>query len=595
MITFALLGLSLWLYFPIRSPMQPAFGPSTMNTLTGFLDHVLARGLSESLRYYGLADQPDRALVFWTLLRLQYALPIIFLALLGFISLLLGPFYPRPLQTFATHLVTPSPLYPTRPLALLYGLAFLTNYVFVISLKAQDIMAYLLGPFLVVGLLAGIGLYSLLRLIQMRLRLDSKTLLWLATALFLLGPVLQIVRNAPRVSLRHYDEGRTYVDAVFAYFAGRNEGAVLLNDWEHMTPLWYTGYVKGRWPDPADVRPEFVSTMRPWQESVFAFLPGGPVYLSSYRREIVELGFRLRPAGPFYQVVEPGERSMPVELTRVQASGGDLEVVGYALPETAVTAGEYVPLTLAMRAPTGTNDFYVPMLHVGDITFAFTTDSHLTTPKWQAGEIIIERFDFALPHDLPAGRYPVTLALKNLSTNQDIDLGLTLGELQVPAQAFPIGTDHLLANFRQRVGLVGAVAGHGGRRVAAPWNEPLAARPGDIVRLVLRWQSLARAEESYTVFVHLIDPTNQPIVTLDNTPLGGAAPTHLWIPKWLPGQQLFDPYRLQIPLNLAPGTYAIEVGLYEMVSGRRLHIADENGNLVGDRYILGLIVVNGRP
>ncbi|HFQ93387.1 MAG TPA: DUF2723 domain-containing protein, partial [Anaerolineae bacterium] len=85
MVLFALLGLSVWLYFPIRSPMEPAFGPSAMNTLNGFLDHVLARGLTESLPYFTLAEQPGRALVFWTLLRLQYSLPVIALALVPLI------------------------------------------------------------------------------------------------------------------------------------------------------------------------------------------------------------------------------------------------------------------------------------------------------------------------------------------------------------------------------------------------------------------------------------------------------------------------------------------------------------------------------
>ena len=80
-------------------------------------------------------------------------------------------------------------------------------------------------------------------------------------------------------------------------------------------------------------------------------------------------------------------------------------------------------------------------------------------------------------------------------------------------------------------------------------------------------------------------------VTLDYTPLGGSAPTHLWIPKWLPGQRLLDPYRMVIPDDLPPGTYYIEVGLYEMVSKRRLHLADETGNLIGDRLILGPIEV----
>jgi hypothetical protein len=54
---------------------------------------------------------------------------------------------------------------------------------------------------------------------------------------------------------------------------------------------------------------------------------------------------------------------------------------------------------------------------------------------------------------------------------------------------------------------------------------------------------------------------------------------------------MLDPYRLTIPTDIAPGTYYIEVGLYEMVSGRRLHMADEAGNLIGDRLILGPVVV----
>ncbi|MBP7590421.1 MAG: hypothetical protein KBA85_02370, partial [Chloroflexi bacterium] len=98
-------------------------------------------------------------------------------------------------------------------------------------------------------------------------------------------------------------------------------------------------------------------------------------------------------------------------------------------------------------------------------------------------------------------------------------------------------------------------------------------------------------EESYTIFVHLIDAANRPWVTLDYTPLGGSAPTHLWIPKWLPGQQMLDPYRLTIPPDLPPGTYYLEVGLYEMIGGRRLHMSDQAGNLAGDRIILGPVVV----
>lgn len=586
MVGAALLGLAVWLYFPLRSPMDPGFGPTSMNTLDGFLDHVLARGLTESLPLFTLADMPQRQLVFWTLLRLQYTLPTIFLAIagLGWLGVRCRR-RPRPSAASPCHLL------------ILYTLPLLGTYAFVISLRAQDIMAYLIGPFAVVGLWAGLGFFGLLASVFNRkgmARRRAQTAVWLIAAFFFLaGPAAQFAGNAPRVSLRQYRAAQEYADAVFGDFSG--EGAVLLNDWEHMTPLWYARFVDGRWPAAADVRPEFIATggANPWLEGIFNYLPGGPVYLSNFRPQaIAGTEFRLRPWGPFYQVVEPGDETVPAGLTAVSA-GGEVEIAGYELPQTAVTAGDFVPLTLALRAPLGTLDYVVPVLTVGDLVYEFTTDSHLISPAWWPNEVIVERFDFALPHHLPAGRYPLSVSLKNLSRDALLPLDLPLGSLTVAAQAEPPQTDHLLANFRQRVGLVGATAVADGQRQRAPWPaaEALAVQPGDTINLVLEWESLAAAEESYTVFVHLIDAQNVPHVALDYTPLGGSAPTHLWIPKWLPGQRLLDPYRLPIPAGLPPGMYAIEVGLYEMVSGRRLHISDAAGNLNGDRFILGTVQV----
>jgi hypothetical protein len=233
----------------------------------------------------------------------------------------------------------------------------------------------------------------------------------------------------------------------------------------------------------------------------------------------------------------------------------------------------------------------VPVLSVGDLDFPFTTDSHLVSPQWEPGEIIVERFDFALPHDLPAGEYPLTIRLKNLSKDAYSGPSYELPSLRVTVSGNTPTSRNLLANFRQRVGLEGARADISGQRVDAPWSEPLRAKSGDTLHLILDWVSLDYAEESYTVFLHLIDEANRPIVALDYTPLGGAAPTHLWIPKWLPGQHYTDPYQLTIPENLAPGNYLVEVGLYEMVGKRRLHISDDAGNLIGDRYILGRVIV----
>ena len=96
---------------------------------------------------------------------------------------------------------------------------------------------------------------------------------------------------------------------------------------------------------------------------------------------------------------------------------------------------------------------------------------------------------------------------------------------------------------------------------------------------------------SYTVFIHLIDSNGIPHYGYDYTPLGGAFPSYLWFPKWLPGQQVVDPYKLVMPIDLAPGTYWLEVGMYEMGSIRRMPLLDKSGSMTGDRFILGPVLI----
>ena len=570
MVGLAALGLSLYLYYPIRSSMEPLVGPHTMNTLDGFLDHVLGRGLTESLPYFSLAEQPIRVLVFASIARLQYSGFVLLMAVVGLVALLGGD-------------------QKQKNGAALFLLAFAGNYAFVMSLKQQDIMAYILGPLVIVGLFSGVGFAWVMGRIRPFHMYAQPALL----ALVAVAGAWQVLGRVPDISLRDFDEGDRHITAVFNQFAGQSDSVVLLNNWEFMTPLWYTELVDERWPDETEVRPQFVSAAEPWLPSVFNYLPGGPVYLNSYRREIVDAGFRLRPRGAFYQVVEPADETIPPELTLLEMSGEGIELVGYELPQRAVTAGDFVALTVAMRVPEVTADYFVPVVQVGDIEFPFTTDTHLISPVWEANEVVVERFDFALPHGLAAGEYPILLRVQNLSQNSDVGVLAELGVLTVAAHGDAPVTDALLANFRQRVGLRSAAVWDGVRRRSAPWGneEPIYARRGDVLTVIPEWEALAKAEESYTVFVHLIDPSNQLYLALDYTPLGGATPTHLWFPKWLPGQAMRDPYRMVIPEGIAPGRYFIEVGLYEMTSGRRLHMHDGGGNIVGDRYILGAVVV----
>jgi hypothetical protein len=148
-----------------------------------------------------------------------------------------------------------------------------------------------------------------------------------------------------------------------------------------------------------------------------------------------------------------------------------------------------------------------------------------------------------------------------------------------------------LANLDNQVALMDARVRASWRRRSDRWEEPLTARPGQPLHITLEWRAIASPRASYTVFIHLIDGSGRYIAGHDYTPLGGASPSYLWFPKWLPGQTFTDPYRLSLPTSLPPGDYWLEVGMYGMTSLRRLPVVDLTGNLAGDRVILGPVHV----
>lgn len=141
-----------------------------------------------------------------------------------------------------------------------------------------------------------------------------------------------------------------------------------------------------------------------------------------------------------------------------------------------------------------------------------------------------------------------------------------------------------LADFNGQIALLSATAN--GTRTGASELATITVKPGGSIGVWLNWQAQQQVAESYTVFVHLIDGNNQLIAQEDYTPMGGAFPTQLWIPRWIAGQSVNDPYQLKVPDTLPPGEYFIEAGLYGMTSTRRVPLLDRGGGLAGDRAIL---------
>ena len=108
---------------------------------------------------------------------------------------------------------------------------------------------------------------------------------------------------------------------------------------------------------------------------------------------------------------------------------------------------------------------------------------------------------------------------------------------------------------------------------------------GDVLPLQLQWDSLETTPTDYTVFVHVVGPDGQTVAQQDWQPLQNYAPTHLWHK----GLRLVDDrYAIQLPADLAPGTYTVQVGMY--TDAGRLP-ATRNGEPVGDYAVAGTFEV----
>ena len=107
--------------------------------------------------------------------------------------------------------------------------------------------------------------------------------------------------------------------------------------------------------------------------------------------------------------------------------------------------------------------------------------------------------------------------------------------------------------------------------------------PGESIQLTLYWQALHEMQTSYTVFTHLLDAEDQIWGQMDSIPSSGDAPTT----SWVTGEVITDPYEIMVDADATPGPYAIEIGMYEAETGRRLPVYDADREAPeGDRILL---------
>ena len=232
---------------------------------------------------------------------------------------------------------------------------------------------------------------------------------------------------------------------------------------------------------------------------------------------------------------------------------------------------------------------------------------------WQAPVVVRDRYALRIPLDVQAGDYDLRLALLDENGETIQVVPTTVGPTDDGAahrtdssRFLSLGPIHIHASdrlwepppFEHAVGAqLGDAVELLGYDLTLPVDDPdlqvddpdqqvdgQTARPGETIHLTLVWRSLREMEVSYTVFTHLLDEEGQIRGQQDNPPQGGQYPTTLWAP----GQVVVDEYALAIHPDAPPGTYVIEVGMYDPATMQRLPVLDPTG-AVGDRVLLGSV------
>jgi hypothetical protein len=537
-----------WLYFPLRTGAYGA--PPGIGTLRGFLEHVLALGFRGDLFFFAkMSALPERLAIFANILTFEFTAPVLALMGLGAVAA----------------------FWRSRSLAAAL-LAAVAVHVFVaMTYRAPQTVEYLMPAYVLMGAWAAGGVAGVARApavetaateaqslpAQASARADEPRKLNFARTLRLAWPYLAAVAAAWALAAQWQATAGSYRqlardDGTRAYAEGvleqAPEGAVVLAAWHWATPLWYLQEVEGLRRD-VEVRyvfPRGESLAQNWVDEINAALPERPVVVTSFfADEYGALPWRFVPLGPAWQVSAEPLRAVPPGLGGARDFGA-WRFLGYRVE---ALNDEGLTVTAAWQGMGAPDDisFFV---HLIGPDGSLHSQQDVTRPaaRYQAGEVLVDRYTLALAPEAPPGAYRLVAgAYRPAAPEQRLaELDLQTVEVtrpsttvRVPAGAAPLGGAMWLA--RASIFPAGPV------------------QSGETVRVRLDFIAARPLTHDYTVSVGLIGPEYRWQARQDGTPAGGAIPTL----KWIRGSRVTDTHTLTIPAEAAPGRAAVTLVVYD--------------------------------
>jgi hypothetical protein len=321
------------------------------------------------------------------------------------------------------------------------------------------------------------------------------------------------------------------------------------------------------------------------------------------------------------EIVSPPTDYRPASTTATLPHhdfNGEIELVDYDYSVRRVGQGKGFAVKLLWRALKQPVDNYTLLVEVIDAKDNILravehqpVGGQAPTATWQAGQFVRDQVDLVVPASAPTGQNTLRVRLSWLRPDgsklnvrrwflpmgDTLDLGwLSVTEKEGRVFEMPAMQHTIEANLENKARLIGYNV------FPASEPNPLTQRfAGQIsqkdcmidptachVHFDFYWQGLEEMEQSYYIFLHVVDEQGQIVTQHDQEP--GERRKHPTT-GWLPGEVITHPVDIHLPADIAPGQYTLYIGMYLPPDGPRLPVLDEEGQVVAEFVEVGTIRV----
>jgi len=297
----------------------------------------------------------------------------------------------------------------------------------------------------------------------------------------------------------------------------------------------------------------------------------------------------IRPAYAWPELFPPDQLAdrRPQVASHNLQYGEQVRLIGVGLDRASAAPGEWLNVTLCWTAAhpiTRNLTVFVHLLGRENLVVGARNTwpglGRFPTSLWPAGRAFCDTIPVSVETTAPVPElYGIEAGWYEAETNDRLEAVDAAGQLVLPPVVDRV---RIAPSEPLRVSPQHVTQADFGQAMLIGFDAPAQARPGERTLLRLYWRATATLPQDYTVFVHLLDGAGQPVVQADAEPRDRGYPTSAWIA----GDVIPDDHVLDLPANLAPVDYVLQVGLYLAPNGPRLPLKPS-----GDAFALGVLRV----